>query len=221
MKVKHGYELILTVKVAHGLVEFRPLTMSIGKIIKRTFKHSGKLDYWTYTTHVSSLAKLHQAVSGTMKMTVPIVNMKNAVYKVWFVFGVSKVAKTSLAKKAMENTPAASDTETTASGNLAASQPAASPSASSASASSQVPQESASAPVNSVASPSENTPAKTSPQKTNKQTKPKTGAISKETMPEIALRVYPFLPVIAGFFLLDLAIILLALYLRKRFLDRK
>lgn len=90
-KVKHGYQMLLTVKVKHGLVKFKPLTMSIGKITKTSFSQRNKKDIWTIVVNFKSLKQLQKETLGTLHLSVPIANIHNRTFKVWFDWGVSKV----------------------------------------------------------------------------------------------------------------------------------
>lgn len=93
--------MTLTVKAKHGLVKFNPLTVSIGKIIKKTETQQGKNDVWKYAIKFNSLKQLNKAALGTLHLSVPIANIRNQTFKVWFNWGVKKIQANSAVNNAL------------------------------------------------------------------------------------------------------------------------
>lgn len=82
-----GYDVTLTVKAPTGLVSFTPLSMAAGPIVGHSKTTQGGNDLWTYTFHIANAAALNQPVAGQIRVGVPMMNMPNTNYRVWFKFG--------------------------------------------------------------------------------------------------------------------------------------
>lgn len=58
----------------------------------------GNNDIWTYTFHIDTISKLNHEVAGTLRLSVPIANIDNQVFKVWFKFGKLDLRKGDISK---------------------------------------------------------------------------------------------------------------------------
>lgn len=99
VKQKSGYKVTLTVRVKHGLVKFEPLSISAGRILDRTFTHQNGKDIWTYTFHISSIKVLEHEISGRVRLSVPIANIHQQTFEVWFSFGKLDLRKGTIIQK--------------------------------------------------------------------------------------------------------------------------
>lgn len=99
VKQKSGYNVTLTVKVKHGLVKFEPVSMSAGRIFDRTFTHQNGKDIWTYTFHIDSIKVLEHEIAGKVRLSVPIANIHQRTFEVWFSFGKLDLRKGSITQK--------------------------------------------------------------------------------------------------------------------------
>lgn len=208
-KVKHGYVMNLKVEVKHGMVtKFEPISIGIGIISNRHFTRQAGKDVWSYQVHFNSLDQLKKQVEGSLRLSVPIADIHNRLFKVWFAFGVKDVAHNA-------ETSAIASTESADSVSSA-----------------DVNNDQA-VNANTNAENGENNSPSTQPaikqssaNKSIQAPKSQTQPVSKvkpkkKTMATIAAVEYPFLPVIAGFAIFDAAIIGLAFYLRNRILKGK
>lgn len=189
----------MKVKVKHGLVKFRPLSISLGPITSRKFYRDGKMDVWTYSTHIKSLKQLQKEASGSLKLSVPIANINNRTFKVWFVFGAKDVSHSSTVVAALNKDSDTNNSANTATANSATEN---SNSDNENPATESKPQKKAQASQESKA---------VVPKATKPQFSPK-----KSTYADISLIRYPFLPVIATFIVIDGLIIAGAIILRKK-----
>ena len=83
----NGYDVTLTVSVKHGLVSFTPLRMAAGPITGVSAAQSNGLDEWHYTFHINDYTALDNPVAGSIRISVPIANINNQTFNVWFIFG--------------------------------------------------------------------------------------------------------------------------------------
>ena len=187
--------MTLKVEVKHGMVtKFQPVSLGIGSISNLRFTKQAGKDIWTYQVHFKSLNQLKKQAQGSLRLSVPIANIHDRLFKVWFAFGVKNVAHSSTVSKALTEANSSTDSSSTskdAENATSSAQPQSKP----------VKKQQASS--NSSVKPS----AKTTPK--------------KKKMATIAAVEYPFLTVIAGFLAFDAAIIGLAFYLRNKILKRK
>ena len=99
VKQKSGYKVTLTVRVKDGLVTFEPLSMSAGRILDQTFTHQNGKDIWTYTFHIDSIKVLEHEISGKVRLSVPIANIHQRTFEVWFSFGKLDLRKGTITQK--------------------------------------------------------------------------------------------------------------------------
>lgn len=182
--------------------------MSAGKISHRSFTHVGKMDQWTYSFSVKSLRELQKSVSGTLRLSVPIANIHERTFKVWFVFGVKNVKQHVDLGKAVSQ----SNNDSNVSADPASND--------------------SSSTTSSSGSQNSNAQAKSAPKKTkvNNPAAPKEKTViaddlaryrvspKKQVYSDIALVDYPFLPVSIVFLVLAIMIISGAIILRRKVL---
>lgn len=198
--------MTLKVEVKHGMVtKFQPVSLGIGSISNLRFTKQAGKDIWTYQVHFKSLNQLKKQAQGSLRLSVPIANIHDRLFKVWFAFGVKNVAHSSTVSKALTEANSNTDSSSTSDAIPAANDDS-SKDAENATSSAQ-PQ---SKPVKKQQS-SSNSSVKPGAKMTPK----------KKKMATIAAVEYPFLTVIAGFLAFDAAIIGLAFYLRNKILKRK
>lgn len=205
-KVKHGYVMTLKVEVKHGMVtKFQPVSLGIGSLSGlHLTKQNGK-DAWTYQVHFKSLDQLKKQVQGSLRLSVPIANIHDRLFKVWFAFGVKNVAHSSTVGKEL------ADADNNDSNDASAS-----------STSNGENTQSKISRTKSQSKPDVKTKkVKTSNPKAKTPTHVAKVAPKKKTMATVAAVEYPFLPVIMGFVVFDAAIIGLAIYLRNKVLKGK
>ncbi|MCT7732240.1 MAG: hypothetical protein N4S00_07825 [Lactobacillus crispatus] len=191
--------MTLKVEVKHGMVtKFQPVSLGIGSISNLRFTKQAGKDIWTYQVHFKSLNQLKKQAQGSLRLSVPIANIHDRLFKVWFAFGVKNVAHSSTVSKALTEANSSTDSSSTSDAITAANDDS-SKDAKNATSSAQ-PQ---------------SKPVKKQQASSNSSVKP------SEKMATIAAVEYPFLPVIAGFLAFDAAIIGLAFYLRNKILKRK
>lgn len=203
--------MTLKVEVKHGMVtKFQPVSLEIGSISNLRFTKQAGKDIWTYQVHFKALNQLKKQAQGSLRLSVPIANIHDRLFKVWFAFGVKNVAHSSTVSKALTEANSSTDSSSTDSSStsdaITAANDDSSKDAKNATSSAQPqskPVKKQQASSNSSVKPS----AKTTPK--------------KKKMATIAAVEYPFLPVIAGFLAFDAAIISLAFYLRNKILKRK
>lgn len=73
--------------------------MSAGRIFDRTFTHQNGKDIWTYTFHIDSIKVLEHEISGRVRLSVPIANIHQRTFEVWFSFGKLDLRKGSITQK--------------------------------------------------------------------------------------------------------------------------
>lgn len=73
--------------------------MSAGRIFDRTFTHQNGKDIWTYTFHIDSIKVLEHEIAGKVRLSVPIANIYQRTFEVWFSFGKLDLRKGSIAQK--------------------------------------------------------------------------------------------------------------------------
>lgn len=194
--------MTLYVKVKHGLVKFKPLTMSLGKIENRTFETKNGHDIWTYQVAFKSLDQLNKASSGSLHLSVPIANIHDQTFEVWYEWGVKKVAHNTAADKVLAgSSSASSDKENN---EPIASSPSNSTSATPSAKTSVSEPVDKSADADSAVTPADLAKYKVSPK--------------KQTYAETALINYPFAQTILIFVILDAIVIAGAISLRRKFL---
>lgn len=183
------------VVVKHGMVtKFQPLRIQIGSIFNQNFKKEGNKDIWTYEVSFKSLNQLKHQAKGSLRLSVPIANIHNRLFSVWFAFGIKDIAHNSVVASAL----ASSNTDM---------------------------------PSSSNSLPSKNSTAKLDSKgmkqlKINRDHKqdakddtngyPALSNNKHQTMADIALIKYPFLPIILSFALFDSFIIAAALIIRRK-----
>ncbi len=83
--------MTLKVEVKHGMVtKFQPVSLGIGSISNLRFTKQAGKDIWTYQVHFKSLNQLKKQAQGSLRLSVPIANIHDRLFKVWFAFGVKK-----------------------------------------------------------------------------------------------------------------------------------
>ena len=202
-KQAHGYNLRFTVTVKHGLVKFNPLSVSFGKIVHKHFYQKGGKDVWTYDVHFSSLKKFQTRATGKIRLSVPIANIHNRVFKIVFVWGAKVAGKSNVVASAL-----AGSSDDSSNGVSSGTSNSVSGTSSSENSSSEIPKS-----TSKIASNSTNTSNVTPKELSKYRVSPK-----KEKLADIALVNYPFLPVILSFFTIGAIVIGGAIYLRKRLL---
>lgn len=170
--------------------------MGLGPIISRKRSEEKGQDVWTYEVRFSSLSDLKKEISGKMRLSVPIAQIHQRVFKVWFKFGLAKVdqASKSLLPNNQDNSDQASEAKKQVMPQ--ASQMRKIPQASSRNGDSRA-----------------NNPGKAL---AKYQVSPKTRKLA-----EIAIVKYPIGLTVTIFTLIDCLIIALAIYLRKRMKGKK
>lgn len=101
VKTAAGYAVTLTVKATKGLVKFTPTKISAGKIVARTHHVTGGKDVWTYRFVVKKATALDHAVYGRIRLSVPLVEIKNQTYGIWFVFAKNNYQTAKAATKVL------------------------------------------------------------------------------------------------------------------------
>lgn len=199
----------LKVEVKRGMVtKFEPISIGMGTISNRHFTRQAGKDVWSYQVHFNSLDQLKKQVEGSLRLSVPIADIRNRLFKVWFAFGVKDVAHNA-------ETSAITPTESDNPANSASVN------------SDQAINSNTNAENGENNSPSTQSAIKqSSANKSIQASKSPTQPVSKvtpkkKTMATVAAVEYPFLPVIVGFVVFDAAIIGLAVYLRNRILKGK
>lgn len=194
------------------MVKFNPLTVSIGQITHKSFRRTGNKDIWTYSVKFKSLAQLKKQSSGTLHLSVPIANIHDQTFKVWFAWGVknlrhnsSPASLISASKMSKNNANKSTNAVPNENTNVGAVAPS-----SSASSKNDVRNK-----PNSDVKKSENT-ADDAEQITPSDLAKYSVSPKKQTYADIALVNYPFIPVILIFFVLDFLVIVGAIVLRRK-----
>lgn len=184
--------------------------MQLGPIISRNFTHKGNKDVWSYTVKLDSIKDLKKETGGKLHLSVPIADIHNRTFSVYFKFGVKNIAHKSSLPAVADSSSTDDTTGQTAQNASSSTSAATAPATSQKQAQSEAPASNETqAQVKAADEPE--TPAVTSADLAKYKVKPQTKSYA-----DIALVNYPILQTVLIFLLVDGAIVAVAIYLYKK-----